>query len=91
MWKVGGKHAQKYLTTSSNPITDQHLITRYKEHRDRSAQPVAMHFAGCGLVVKEEDIVILASTKKSMPHLYTLEVLFVRELKYFTQLKDDFQ
>ena len=69
--------------------TDRHLITRFKEHR--SAQPVAIHFAGCNLVVKEEDIVVLASTKKRMPHLYTLEVLFVRELKYFTQLKDDFQ
>ena len=71
--------------------TDRHLITRFKEYGYRSAQPVAIHFAGCNLVVKEEDIVVLASTKKRMPHLYTLEVLFVRELKYFTQLKDDFQ
>ena len=73
--------------------TDRHLITRFKEHRDRSAQPVAIHFAECNLVVKEEDIVILASTNKSVPHLYTLEALFVRELKPFinTQLKDDFQ
>ena len=70
---------------------DRHLITRFKEHR--SAQPVAIHFAGCNLVVKEEDIVILASTNKSVPHLYTLEALFVRELKPFinTQLMDDFQ
>ena len=73
--------------------SDRHLITRFKEHRDRSAQPVAIHFSGCNLVVKEEDIVILASTNKSVPHLYTLEALFVRELKPFinTQLKDDFQ
>ena len=42
---------------------------------------MAIHFAGCNLVVKEEDIVVLASTKKRMPHLYTLEVLFVRELE----------
>ena len=71
--------------------SDRHLITRFKEHR--SAQPVAIHFAGCNLVVKEEDIVILASTNKSVPHLYTLEALFVWELKPFinTQLKDDFQ
>ena len=48
--------------------SDRHLITRFKEHR--SAQPVAIHFAGCNLVVKEEDIVVLASTKKRMPHLY---------------------
>ena len=45
--------------------TDRHLITRFKEHRDSSALPVAMHFADCDLKVKEEDIVIQGSTNKS--------------------------
>ena len=50
-----------------------------------------MHFADCDLKVKEEDIVILGSANKSESHLYTLEELFVRELKPFinTQLRDD--
>ena len=52
-----------------------------------------MHFADCDLNLKEEDIVILGSTNKSEPHLYTLEALFVREQKPFvnTQLKDDYK
>ena len=55
--------------------------------------PVAMHFADCGLIMKKEDMVILASTNKSVTHLYILEALFVRELKPFinTQLKDDYK
>ena len=61
--------------------TDRHLITCFKEHRDRSALPVVMHFADCGLMMKEEDMVILALTNKSVTHLYILEALFVRELK----------
>ena len=51
--------------------TDQHLITCFKEHRERVALPVTVHFADCILMVKEEDIVILASTNKNVPHLYT--------------------
>ena len=43
--------------------TDRHLITCFKEHRDRSALPVVMHFADCGLMMKEEDVVILALKK----------------------------
>ena len=59
--------------------TDRHIITRFKEHRDMSALPVAMHFADCGLMIKEEDMVILASTNKT--NLYILKAFFVRELK----------
>ena len=53
---------------------------------------MAMHFTDCNLV-KEEDIVILAPTNKNVPHLYTLEALFVHALKPLinTQLKDDYQ
>jgi len=59
--------------------------------RDRSALPMAMHFADCEMIMKEEDTVILASTNKSVTYLYILEALFVRELKPFinTQFKDD--
>lgn len=48
-----------------------------------------MHFADCDLMMEEEDIVIQASTNKSVTHLYTLEALFFRELKPFlnTQLR----
>ena len=53
-----------------------------------------VHFADCNLIVKEKDIVILTSTNNSVTHLlYTLEALFVPELKLFinTQLKDDYK
>ena len=71
-----------------------HLITCFKEHRDRLALRVAMHFADCELKVNEEDIVILVSNK-SEPCEYILEALFVWEsgtetLLVNTQLKDDY-
>ena len=58
--------------------TDQHLITRFTEHRDRPEVPVTMHLADCNSMVKDDGIVFLASTNNSEP---VLEALFVRELK----------
>ena len=40
--------------------TDRHLVTHFKEHRDMSSLPLAMHFADCNLMMEEEDVVILA-------------------------------
>ena len=50
--------------------TGRHLITRFKEHKDRSALLVAMHFADCNLMMEEEDVLILVSTNKSVTYLY---------------------
>ena len=71
--------------------TDRHLITRFKEHRNR-ATPVADHFSNCNLKVEMDSVEILASNNKSVSHLKTLEALYIREIKPFinTQLKDDY-
>ena len=71
--------------------TDRHILTRFKEHKNR-VSPVANHFAECGVSVERENIEILASTIKSVSHLKTLEALYIRELKPFlnTQLKEDY-
>ena len=86
---MNGDISNHYQVPYVGQTDHRHLITHFKEHRDRSAGPVAMLFADCDLKVKDDDAVILGSTNKSEPLLYTLEALFVRELKPFinTQLK----
>ena len=71
--------------------TDRHIITRFKEHKNRSS-PVANHFAECNESVETDHIEILASTIKSVTHLKVLEALYIKEIKPFlnTQLKDDY-
>ena len=69
---------------------DRHLVHRFKEHRDRPQQ-VEQHLSSCGIGVREEDVVVVASTNKSVSYLRTLEALYIRELKSFinTQCKHD--
>ena len=71
--------------------TDRHIITRFKEHKNRAA-PVANHFAGCNVSLQKDNIEILASTNKGVSHLKTLEALYIREIRPFinTQLKEDY-
>ena len=70
--------------------TDRHLLYRFKEHRDRP-QPVKQHFSSCNIRVREEDIVVIGSSNKSVSYLRALEALYIRELQPFinSQCKDD--
>ena len=70
--------------------TDRHLLYRFKEHRDRP-QPVKQHFSSCNIRVREEDIVVIGSSNKSVSYLRALEALYIRELQPFinSQCKND--
>ena len=70
--------------------TDRHLLYRFKEHRDRP-QPVKQHFSSFNIRVREEDIVVIGSSNKSVSYLRALEALCIRELQPFinSQCKDD--
>ena len=43
-------------------------------------QPVKQMFSSCGICVKKEYLVFVASIKKSISYLRTLEALYIREL-----------
>ena len=60
--------------------TDRHLVYRFKEHSDRP-QPVKKYFLSCGIGVREEDVVVVASTYLlgTDPDFWTF--LFVQRLK----------
>ncbi|XP_066927934.1 uncharacterized protein [Clytia hemisphaerica] len=72
--------------------TARHVITRFKEHRNRKEGPVRMRFMRCCKRKPEfEDLEILVSTIKGEVHLLTIEALFIREIKPDLNTKDEFK
>jgi len=70
--------------------TSRHVLTRFNEHRTKTAQPVLKHFRACGLD-KPTDIEILASAPRGKLQLATLEALYIREIQPAMNTKDEFR
>ena len=69
----------------------QHMITHCKEHSKQKNEPVRKHFDLCiGAKLQSSDIQILASSNQGMEHLFTLEALYIREIKPELNMKDEY-
>ena len=70
--------------------TARHLTTRFKEHIQKK-EAVSKHLSLCGAVVSEENLDILCSTLRGTFHLFTLEALWIREIKPKLNVKDEYR
>ena len=70
--------------------TNQHLITRSKQHRDRQG-PVRTQFSQCNVVLETSMIKVLALTQKSEKHLLTLEALYIRDIRPSLNTQDSYK
>ena len=70
--------------------TARHLTTRFKEHIQKN-EAVSKHLSLCGSVVSEKDLNILSSTLRGPFHLFTLEALWIREIKPQLNVKDEYR
>ena len=72
--------------------TRRHLITRFKEHKNKKDGAVKSHFWNC---VKGkaslEHVEVIDTTTKGLDHLLTLEALYIRDLKPELNTKDEFK
>jgi len=71
--------------------TSRHLQTRFKEHIQRKKGAVYKHLELCQVEGQSSDMVILCATQKGEVHLFTLEALFIRQLKPEINVKDEFK
>ena len=70
--------------------TARHLTTRFEEHIQKK-EAVSKHLSLCGSVVSDEDLDILSSTLRGPFHLFTLEALWIREIKPQLNVKDEYR
>ena len=68
--------------------TNQHLITRFKEHQKPSST-VSKHIKWCGASCTFDDATILASTSRGEVHLPIMEALYIAELKPIINTKEE--
>ena len=71
--------------------TTRHLQTRVKEHRSRKKQTVYKHLVSCDTVKDDLEVDILCQTWQGEVHLFTLEALWIRQLKPTINVKDEFR
>ena len=71
--------------------TSRHLTTRFKEHISRKKGAVFKHLESCGVEGIESDMNILCATQKGETHLFTLEALWIREVKPEINVKDEYR
>ena len=71
--------------------TTRHLQTRVKEHRSRKKQTVYKHLEKCDTIKDDLEVNILCQTWQGETHLFTLEALFIRQLKPKINVKDEFK
>ena len=72
--------------------TTRHLQTRVKEHRSRRKQTVFKHLENCNVSVKEDiPVDILGQTIQGEVQLFTLEALWIRQLKPQINVRDEFK
>ena len=70
--------------------TSRHMITRFKEHTQRSG-PMKSHLSQCNTHLTDEHIDILQSTSRGDAFLLTLEALHIRERKPSINTKDEYR
>ena len=73
--------------------TSRHFQTRFKEHIGRKTKAVYKHLALCGVEgqTQESDMTILSITLKGVVHLFTLEALWIRQLKPEINVRDEWK
>ena len=71
--------------------TTRHLQTRVKEHRTRKKQTVYKHLEKCNSVKDDLGVDILGVSIQGEVHLFTLEALWIRQLKPQINVRDEFK
>ena len=71
--------------------TTRHLQTRVREHRSRKKQTMYKHLENCNSVKEDIDVDILGQTWQGEVHLFTLEALWIRQLKPQINVRDEFK
>ena len=71
--------------------TSRHLQIRFKEHTSRKSSAVAKHLELCDIAGHEMDVEVLSSSLHGEVHLFTLEALWIRQLKPRINVKDEFK
>ena len=71
--------------------TTRHLQTRVKEHRSKKKQTIYKHLEKCNSVKDDIGIDILGVSRQGEVHLFTLEALWIRQLKPQINVRDEFK
>ena len=71
--------------------TSRHLTTRFKEHISRKKGAVYKHLSNCGIEGIESDMSILCATQKGETDLFTLEALWIRQVRPEINVKDEYK
>ena len=71
--------------------TSRHLQVRFKEHITRKDSAVSKHLSQCDIEGHEMDIEVLCSSMHGEVHLFTMEALWIRQLKPMINVKDEFR
>ena len=71
--------------------TSRHLQVRFKEHVGRKSSAVAKHLEICDIAGHEMDVEVLCTLLHGEVHLFTLEALWIRQLKQKINVKDEFK
>ena len=69
----------------------RHLQTRVKEHRTKKKQTVYKHLEKCNSVKEDIGVDILGVSRQGEVHLFTLEALWIRQLKPQINVRDEFK
>ena len=71
--------------------TSRHLQVRFKEYIGRKSSVVAKHLALCGQDGQEMEVDVLWAALHGEVHLFTMEALWIRQLKPTINVKDEFR
>ena len=71
--------------------TSRHLQIRFKEHISRKSSAVAKHLELCNVEGHEMDREILSASLYGEVHLFTMEALWIRQLKPKINVKDEYR
>ena len=71
--------------------TSRHLQVRFKEHISRKNGVVAKHLALCGIEGHEMEVEVLCTSMHGEVHLFTMEALWIRQLKPSINVKDEYK
>ena len=71
--------------------TTRHLQVRVKEHMNRKGGAVSKHMILCGVDSHAMKVDVLCSCLRGETQLFTLEALWIRQLKPLINVKDEFK
>ena len=71
--------------------TSRHLQVRLGEHTSRKKGAVYKHLSTCAAACQENDMRVLCASRQGEVHLFTMEALWIRQLKPSINVKDEFK